>query len=82
MTYDTINALIPKRLDPLTPLVPTEAIIAAMRKHFSGHPAAIAQGLMSVCYLIANILPECVWGSGEDSRRGVRVDVKVMVEIL
>ncbi len=49
-----------------------------LREYFSDKPLSVSQGLMALCFLAANILPECVWGVERslETRRGITVDVK------
>lgn len=65
-------------IDPLTPIVPIEEVLAALKNKFSDKIPSVSQCLMAICFLTANILPECVWGveNSIETRRGIKVDVK------
>jgi len=75
VTYEKLVDILPHRTEPLTPIVPSEAVIEKLRNLFDGKPESLAQGVMAVSFLTANILPECLWGEDE-SRRGIKVQVK------
>ena len=62
-------------VEPLTPVVPSEEVIKSLRDLFQQYHPTTSQGIMSICFLTANILPECIWDN-DASRRGIRVDVK------
>jgi hypothetical protein len=51
--------------------------VQSLRTVFVDKNETLAQGLMSISFLAANILPECLWGDGNpESRRGIKVTVK------
>lgn len=47
--------------DVLSPVNPDETILEKLRIEFEGAPVAAVQGMMAIVYLIAKILPECLW---------------------
>ena len=47
--------------DPLSPIDPNAVILDKLREEFKDTTLAAAQGLMAIMYIIANILPECLW---------------------
>jgi mevalonate kinase len=64
---------------PHTAAKPSAETIKALKNLFPSESATTSQGLASICYLTANILPECVWGVAgmkSDTRRGIRVEVR------
>lgn len=75
--YNSLTTILPHRTDPLSPIVPSEGIIQSLRTVFVDKSETLSQGLMSISFLAANILPECLWGVGTpESRRGIKVTVK------
>ena len=49
--------------DALSPIDPNTVILDKLRKEFQDAPIAAAQGLMAIMYIIANVLPECLWSN-------------------
>jgi mevalonate kinase len=57
--------------------VPSKEQIAALKAIVANYEATTAQGLAAICYLVARILPEFVYGAPSSAvRRGLRVDVR------
>lgn len=61
--------------DPFTPQVPGKEQIAALKSLFAKHEATTAQGLAAICYLVARILPEFIYGT-RSSSNGLHIDVR------
>eukprot|EP01041_Mallomonas_annulata_P005142 gene5142-10278_t len=74
ISHSVIQKRIPKRAEPLVPICPSEEVLKDLHEEFSSLPLPLAQGLMAVSFLTANIMPELMWGA--DACRGVRVDVR------
>lgn len=77
--HSILHNRIPRRSDPLSPVCPSEDILKALHDEFSTLPLPLAQSLMSVCFLTANVMPELLWGVDEvasSTRRGIRVEIK------
>mmetsp|Transcript_18590 Transcript_18590/g.18680 ORF Transcript_18590/g.18680 Transcript_18590/m.18680 type:complete len:534 (+) Transcript_18590:100-1701(+) len=74
ISHSMVHNRIPKRTEPLSPICPSEDVLKELHEEFSSLPLALAQGLMAVGFLTANIMPELMWGS--DACRGIKVDVK------
>ena len=47
--------------DVLSPIDPDDTILVKLRDEFGDAPLAAVQGLMAIMYIIAKVLPECLW---------------------